>query len=69
MVLTGPLFVTLGAIFFLGEKVRARRWIALGAGVVGTLIIIRPGVEEVSTDPPNRCRGSALSIRARIQLP
>jgi drug/metabolite transporter (DMT)-like permease len=47
--LTGPLFVTLGAIFFLGEKVRARRWIALGAGVVGTLIIIRPGVEEVST--------------------
>ncbi len=47
--LTGPLFVTLGAIFFLGEKVRARRWLALGAGVVGTLIIIRPGVEEVST--------------------
>lgn len=47
--LTGPLFVTLGAIFFLGEKVRARRWLALGAGVVGALIIIRPGVEEVST--------------------
>lgn len=46
--LTGPLFVTLGAIFFLGEKVRARRWFALGAGVVGTLIIIRPGIEEIS---------------------
>lgn len=47
--LTGPLFVTLGAIIFLGEKVRARRWIALGAGVVGTFIIIRPGYAEVST--------------------
>jgi drug/metabolite transporter (DMT)-like permease len=47
--LTGPLFVTLGAIVILGEKVRARRWVALGAGVVGTLIIIRPGVEEMST--------------------
>ncbi len=46
--LTGPLFVTLGAIFFLGEKVRVRRWIALGAGVIGTLIIIRPGYAEIS---------------------
>jgi drug/metabolite transporter (DMT)-like permease len=46
--LTGPLFVTLGAIFFLGETVRARRWLALGAGVVGTLIIIRPGVSDIS---------------------
>jgi drug/metabolite transporter (DMT)-like permease len=46
--LTGPLFVTLGAIFFLGEKVRIRRWIALGAGVIGTLIIIRPGYADVS---------------------
>ena len=47
--LTGPLFVTLGAILILGEKVRARRWIALGAGVVGTLIILRPGYAEIST--------------------
>ncbi|NQU69014.1 MAG: DMT family transporter [Rhodospirillales bacterium] len=46
--LTGPLFVTLGAIFFLGEKVRVRRWVALGAGVIGTLIIIRPGYAEIS---------------------
>lgn len=28
----GPLFGTLGAIFFLGEKVRWRRWAALVVG-------------------------------------
>ncbi len=48
LALTGPLFVTLGAMFFLGETVRARRWIALGVGAAGTLVIIRPGFEEVS---------------------
>ncbi len=46
--LTGPLFVTLGAIFILGETVRLRRWLALGAGIVGTLVIVRPGFEEIS---------------------
>ncbi len=46
--LAGPLFVTIGAIFFLGETVRMRRWIALIAGAVGTLIIVRPGFEDVS---------------------
>ncbi len=48
LALAGPLFVTLGAMFFLGETVRARRWIALGVGAVGTVVIIRPGLEEVS---------------------
>ena len=40
----GPLFVTIGAALFLGEKVRIRRWSAVAAGFVGVLIIIRPGV-------------------------
>ena len=48
LALTGPLFVTMGAMLFLGETVRARRWIALVVGVAGTLVIIRPGFEEVS---------------------
>ncbi len=48
LALTGPLFVTLGAMLFLGETVRARRWIALGVGALGTLVIIRPGFQEVS---------------------
>jgi drug/metabolite transporter (DMT)-like permease len=46
--LTGPLFVTLGSIFFLGETVRARRWLALGIGAAGALVIVRPGFETMS---------------------
>ena len=40
---TNPLFVTLGAILFLGERVGWRRWLALGLGLVGVLVILRPG--------------------------
>jgi len=38
-----PLFVTALSIIFLGEKVGLRRWIATGVGLVGVLIILRPG--------------------------
>lgn len=45
--LTGPLFVTIGAIMFLGEKVRLRRWLAVGLGAAGALVIIRPGFQVI----------------------
>lgn len=38
-----PLFVTIGAVFFLGEAVHARRWSAVALGFVGVLLIVRPG--------------------------
>ena len=38
-----PLFVTALSIVFLGEKVGLRRWIATAVGLVGVLIILRPG--------------------------
>jgi drug/metabolite transporter (DMT)-like permease len=41
---TGPIFVTLGAVLFLGEKVHARRWIAVAIGFAGMLVIVRPGL-------------------------
>ena len=41
---TGPIFVTVGAVLFLGEKVRARRWIAVAIGFAGMLVIVRPGL-------------------------
>lgn len=40
-----PLFVTLGAIVFLKARVGWRRWLAIGLGFVGVLIILRPGFE------------------------
>jgi len=38
-----PLFVTALSIFFLGEKVGVRRWLATAVGLIGVLIILRPG--------------------------
>ncbi len=38
-----PLFVTIGAMLFLGEVVRARRWSAVALGFLGVLLIVRPG--------------------------
>jgi len=38
-----PLLVTALSIFFLSEKVGLRRWIATGVGLIGVLIILRPG--------------------------
>ncbi len=40
-----PLAMTMAAAIFLGERVGARRWTAVGLGFVGVLMIIRPGAE------------------------
>lgn len=44
---TGPLFVTLGAALFLGERVRGARWAGVAAGFAGVLVILRPGMIEM----------------------
>ena len=45
---TTPLFVTIGAVLLLGEVIRARRIAAICIGFLGTLIILQPGVVEVT---------------------
>lgn len=42
------LFVTVGAVLFLGERAGARRWTAVAIGFCGALIILRPGIEVIS---------------------
>ena len=44
-----PLVITMGAALFLGEAVGWRRWVAIIVGLIGVLIIIRPGLN--SFDP------------------
>lgn len=42
-----PMFVTLLSILFLGEKVGPWRWLAVIAGFLGVLLVVRPGVREL----------------------
>ena len=44
---TTPLFVTIGAVIFLSETVRLRRWTATAVGFAGAMVL-RPGFTEVS---------------------
>ncbi len=44
---TAPIFVTIGAAIFLGERVQIRRICAVMAGFAGTVIILRPGFNEI----------------------
>ena len=57
----GPLFATVGAALFLGETVRARRWIAIAIGFAGVLIVLRPGAVPVSL-------GAGLVLFANISF-
>ncbi|MCB2125935.1 MAG: DMT family transporter [Rhodobacteraceae bacterium] len=43
-----PLLITILAIPLLGEKVRARRWAAVIVGLLGVIIVMRPGQAELS---------------------
>jgi len=43
-----PVYVTIGAALFYGEKLAFRRILAIVAALIGALIILRPGFREVS---------------------
>ena len=42
-----PVFTALGAILIFHEQVRARRMLAIVAGFIGTLVILRPGFQTI----------------------
>jgi drug/metabolite transporter (DMT)-like permease len=58
---TAPLFATAGAALVLGELVRIRRWSAVIVGFVGTLVVIRPGLESLSP-------GALLSLAGALHI-
>lgn len=43
-----PIFVTLGAVFIMGERLALRRGLAIVVAIMGMLVILRPGFREVS---------------------
>lgn len=56
-----PLIVTALSPLVLGEHVGPRRWAAVAAGFLGTLVIIRPGFQTVSP-------GMVLALMAGLSL-
>ncbi len=48
MAFSGPIWVVIFSILFLGEKIRMKRWIAVGLGFVGVLIISKPGFDNLN---------------------
>ena len=63
-----PLFVTIGAVFLLGEIVRARRWTAVAIGFFGVLVIMRPGSLHFSADMLVALGGAMLAASAYISI-
>lgn len=63
-----PLFVTVGAVLFLGEVVRARRWTAVIAGFLGVLVIVRPGAESFSAGTLIALLAAAMSAVVAISI-
>ncbi|WP_171101678.1 MULTISPECIES: DMT family transporter [unclassified Ruegeria] len=43
-----PLIVTVLSIPILGEVVRIQRWAAVGVGLIGVLIVLRPGATDIT---------------------
>lgn len=63
-----PIFVTIAAVIFLREQVRARRWTAVALGFVGVLVIVRPGTDGFSTGTLVALSAAVLSAIVSIQI-
>jgi drug/metabolite transporter (DMT)-like permease len=56
--MAAPLLVTALSVPLLGEKVGLRRWIAVGVGFVGVVLVLRPGGDFLSSGTPIALAGS-----------
>jgi len=63
-----PLFVTIAAVIFLHEQVRARRWAAVLVGFIGVLVIVRPGSAQFSLGTLVALSAAVLSAVVAIQI-
>lgn len=61
-----PLFVCLGAVLLLGERIQAGRWLALAIGLAGALVIVRPGIVAVTAGALLVLASSLCAAGARL---
>jgi len=65
---TAPIFATVLAIVFLGEVVGIRRWTAIFVAFLGTMVILRPGLIEISQGQFLAMASAALWACALIMI-
>jgi drug/metabolite transporter (DMT)-like permease len=65
---TAPLFAALLSALFLGEVFRWRRWTAIVCGFIGTLVILRPGLQVLDTGALLVVASSVLWSMALIDI-
>lgn len=65
---TAPIFASIGAIFFLGERMGIRRWSAIAVGFAGAMIILRPGLTAISLPAMVVLGGSAAVAGSIIMV-
>lgn len=63
-----PLFVTVLAVWLLGEQVRLRRWVAVVVGFIGVIVIVRPGTSGFSIASLVALAAAVLSGVVSIQI-
>jgi drug/metabolite transporter (DMT)-like permease len=63
-----PIFVTIAAVIFLHEHVRARRWAAVVLGFIGVLVIVRPGSGDFTAGTLVAVTAAVLSGIVSIQI-
>ncbi|MGI8561183.1 MAG: DMT family transporter [Luteimonas sp.] len=63
-----PIFVTIAAVVFLHEQVRARRWTAVVLGFIGVLVIVRPGSGDFTAGTLVAVTAALLSGIVSIQI-
>ncbi len=59
--LAAPLFMTLFAALFMADRVRGARWLAVGFGFVGVLLVIQPRAEGFNYYAPVCRNGCGVS--------
>ena len=66
MIFTMPLIITVLSIPILGERVGPHRWGAVIAGLVGVLVVLRPGGADLGWGHAAALAGAVLSATASV---
>ena len=65
---SSPIFITIAAALWLGERVRLRRWLAVAAGFLGVLVIVHPWSQAFSASTLVAVAAAMLNALVAIQI-